>query len=74
MTSCIHKQTHQTITAETNVLDIKTNLGINCGDATLILHNDGGWALPGGGRVTNRDQAKSEALFYSAILKGVLTK
>jgi hypothetical protein len=71
MTSCIHKQTHQTITAETNVLDIKTNLGINCGDATLILHNDGGWSLPGGSRVTNRDQVKSEALFCSAVLKGI---
>jgi hypothetical protein len=74
MPGCINKNTHQTITAETNVLDIKLNLNINCGDATLPIHEDGGWSLPGGGRVTNRDQAKSEALFLSAVLKGVGVK
>jgi hypothetical protein len=71
MTDCIHKNTHQTITADTNVLDINPHLSINCGDATLPKHDDGGWSLPGGGRVTNHDQAKSEALFLSATLKGM---
>lgn len=65
------RNTHQTITTETNVLDIKPELHIKCGAATLPVHDDGGWALPGGGRVTNRDQAKSEALFLSAVLKGI---
>ena len=74
MTGCMHRETHQTITAETNILDIKPELNVNCGDATLVLHDEGGWALPGGGRVTNRDQAKSEALYFNAVLKGILTK
>jgi hypothetical protein len=69
MTGCMHRDTHQTITAETNILDIKPDLNVNCGDATLVLHEEGGWALPGGGRSIGGDQVKSSALNLAATIK-----
>lgn len=69
MTGCMHRDTHQTITAETNILDIKPDLNVNCGDATLVLHEEGGWALPGGGRSIGGDQVKSSALSLAATMK-----
>lgn len=69
MTGCIHRDTHQTITAETNVLAIKPGLHINCGEATLPIHEEGGWALVCGGRAIGGSQAKHEALKLSARMK-----
>lgn len=69
MTGCMHRETHQTITAETNIVDIKPELHINCGAATLPLHEEGGWALVGGGRAIGGSQAKHEALKLSARMK-----
>lgn len=69
MSGYVYKKTAQIITAETNILDIKPSLNVDCGDATLVLHDDGGWALPGGGRSIGGDQVKSSALSLNATIK-----
>lgn len=63
------KETHQFITSETNIVDIKPGLHINCGAATLPLHEEGGWALVGGGRAIGGSHVKNAALKLSERMK-----
>lgn len=62
MSGYVYRKTAQAITAETNILDIKPSLNVDCGDATLVFHDDGGRSIGG-------DQVKSSALSLNATMK-----